>query len=127
MLSALPLKGLSNDEAEALRVCMAVQPARATGIWWAVHDRATARALLARAGIVGAECGWGDGGRRGERVQKQIWSWSFPHHQKRYELIGGAAQFAATRAKHQRERQHGMQLSTNCSLRVSKQHQSRLL
>ena len=29
-------------------------------------------------------------------MQKQIWSWSFPHHQKRYELIGGAAQFAAT-------------------------------
>lgn len=54
MLSALPLKGLSNDDAEALRVCMAVQPARATGIWWAVHDRATARALLARAGIVDA-------------------------------------------------------------------------
>ena len=54
VLSALPLKGLSNDDAEALRVCMAVQPARATGIWWAVHDRATARALLARAGIVGA-------------------------------------------------------------------------
>jgi hypothetical protein len=28
------LKGLSNEEAEALRVCRAVQPAaRATGIW----------------------------------------------------------------------------------------------
>lgn len=32
--SGLPLKGLSNEEAEALRVCRAVQPAaRATGIW----------------------------------------------------------------------------------------------
>ena len=61
MLSAVPLKGLSNDDAEALRVCMAVQPARATGIWWAVHDRATARALLARAGIVGAGADVDDG------------------------------------------------------------------
>jgi hypothetical protein len=32
--SELPLKGLSNEDAEALRVCMALQPAaRATGIW----------------------------------------------------------------------------------------------
>lgn len=58
VLSALPLKGLSNEDAEALRVCMAVTPARATGIWCAVHERATARALLARAGIVGADGGW---------------------------------------------------------------------
>jgi hypothetical protein len=58
VLSALPLKGLSNEDAEALRVCMAVTPALAAGIWCAVHERATARALLARAGIVGADGGW---------------------------------------------------------------------
>jgi hypothetical protein len=53
--SGLPLKGLSNEEAEALRVCRAVQPAaRATGIWCAVHERAMARVVLARAGIVDA-------------------------------------------------------------------------
>jgi hypothetical protein len=55
--SVLPLKGLSNEDAEALRVCMAVQPAaRATGMLWAVHERAMARVVLARAGIVDA--GW---------------------------------------------------------------------
>jgi hypothetical protein len=53
-----PLKGLSNEEAEALRVCSAVQPARATGNWWAVHERAIARVVLARAGIVDADAGW---------------------------------------------------------------------
>jgi hypothetical protein len=31
--SGPPLKGLSKDEAEALRVCMAVQPARTAGNW----------------------------------------------------------------------------------------------
>lgn len=54
--SAEPLKGLSNEDAEALRVWSAVQPARAMGIWWAVHERAMARVVLARAGIVDA--GW---------------------------------------------------------------------
>lgn len=54
MESEEPLKGLSNDDAEALRVCSAVQPARATGSWWAVHERASARVVLARAGIVDA-------------------------------------------------------------------------
>jgi hypothetical protein len=49
-----PLKGLSNEEAEALRVCSAVQPALATGNWWAVHERAIARVVWARAGIVDA-------------------------------------------------------------------------
>lgn len=49
-----PLKGLSNEEAEALRACRAVQPALATGNWWAVHERAIAREVLARAGIVDA-------------------------------------------------------------------------
>ena len=53
--SGEPLKGLSNEEAEALRLCMAVQPARATGMWWAVHERAIARVVLARAGIVDAD------------------------------------------------------------------------
>jgi hypothetical protein len=53
-----PLKGLSNEEAEALRVCRAVQPALATGNWWAVHERAIARVVLARAGIVDADAGW---------------------------------------------------------------------
>jgi hypothetical protein len=52
--SVLPLKGLSNEEAEALRVCSAVQPARATGNGWAVHERAIARVVWARAGIVDA-------------------------------------------------------------------------
>jgi hypothetical protein len=34
VVSGPPLKGLSNEEAEALRVCRAVVPAaRATGIW----------------------------------------------------------------------------------------------
>jgi hypothetical protein len=55
VVSGPPLKGLSNEEAEALRVCRAVVPAaRATGIWWAVHERAMARVVLARAGIVDA-------------------------------------------------------------------------
>jgi hypothetical protein len=58
VVSAAPLKGLSNDEAEALRVCRAVQPALATGNWWAVHERAIARVVLARAGIVDGGCGW---------------------------------------------------------------------
>tara|TARA_R110002003_G_scaffold58_7_gene5180 strand:- start:10015 stop:10506 length:492 start_codon:yes stop_codon:yes gene_type:complete len=57
VVSGEPLKGLSNDEAEALRVCSAVQPARATGNWWAVHERAIARVVLARAGIVDADAG----------------------------------------------------------------------
>jgi hypothetical protein len=52
-----PLKGLSKEEAEALRVCSAVQPALATGNWWAVHERAIARVVLARAGIVDADAG----------------------------------------------------------------------
>ncbi|KAH9874799.1 hypothetical protein IAQ61_003989 [Plenodomus lingam] len=46
------LKGLSKLEAEAARVWMAVQPARATGNWCAVHERAIARVLVARTGIV---------------------------------------------------------------------------
>lgn len=64
MVSGRPLKGLSNDEAEALRVCMAVQPARAMGMGWAVHERAIARVVLARAGIVdaGGRGSGGDGG-----------------------------------------------------------------
>jgi hypothetical protein len=52
--SGLLLKGLSNDDAEALRIWMAEAPALATGSWWAVHERAIARVVLARAGIVDA-------------------------------------------------------------------------
>jgi hypothetical protein len=58
-----PLKGLSNDDEAcasdvALRVCMAADEARATGSWCAVHVRAIARVVLARAGIVGGVAGW---------------------------------------------------------------------
>jgi len=57
------LKGLSKDEAEALRACTAVQPARATGNWCAVHERARVRVVWARAGIVSVgACGGGGGG-----------------------------------------------------------------
>lgn len=65
MLSGVLLKGLSNDDAEALRDCTAVQPARATGSECAVHERAIARLLVARTGImravglrVGVGCRW---------------------------------------------------------------------
>ena len=53
-----PLNGLSNedvgDASERLRVCIEAQDARATGNWWAVHVRAIARVVWARAGIVDA-------------------------------------------------------------------------
>jgi hypothetical protein len=58
-----PLKGLSKldvdctSEPEMLRDCMAVQPARATGSEWCVHERAIARVAFARAGIVDAAGG----------------------------------------------------------------------
>lgn len=52
-----PLKGLSNEDvawtSETLRVCIAVQPTRATGIECCVHVRAIAREVFASAGIVG--------------------------------------------------------------------------
>jgi hypothetical protein len=57
VLPPAPLKGLSKLEpaaSEALRVCSAVQPARATGIECWVHERAIARVVVARAGIVDA-------------------------------------------------------------------------
>lgn len=61
MLLPTPLKGLSNEDvactSETLRVCMAEQPARATGSEWAVHERAIARVELARAGIVDTAVG----------------------------------------------------------------------
>lgn len=71
--SAEALKGLSNDD-EALRVCRAVQPARTAGIWWAVHERASARVVLARAGIVdaGADGGLLGGGRGCEVVDVEV-------------------------------------------------------
>jgi hypothetical protein len=56
--SGVLLKGLSNDDAEALRDCTAVQPARATGRECAVHERAIARVLVARAGMVRADGAW---------------------------------------------------------------------
>lgn len=65
MESGEPLKGLLNEAgaSEALRVCMAVQPARATGSECWVHVRAIARVVEASAGIVAAGgCGGVGGG-----------------------------------------------------------------
>lgn len=78
MVLLAPLKGLSKldvgaSEPETLRVCIAVQPARAMGSECWVHERAIAREVVARAGIVDA-AGWG--GQRvvvmelGERVDE---------------------------------------------------------
>lgn len=69
------LKGLSKEDAEALRACMAVQPARATGNWWAVHERARARVVWASAGISGVGAvggGGGDGGAWGVRLAADV-------------------------------------------------------
>jgi hypothetical protein len=61
---ASPLKGESKLVVVWLRVCMAAHDARATGNWWAVHVRAIARVVWARAGIVDA-CTGACGGRGG--------------------------------------------------------------
>ena len=67
------LKGLSNDDAEALRIWMAEAPALATGSWWAVHERAIARVVLARAGIVDAGVRVVGDGRRRALMRLKIW------------------------------------------------------
>lgn len=60
----VPLKGLLNEDvaSETLRVCTAVQPARATGNECWIHVRAIARVVEVSAGIVEAEGSGGVGG-----------------------------------------------------------------
>jgi hypothetical protein len=74
--SLLPLKGLLNEDV-TLRVCTAVQPARATGIECWFHVRAIARVVEASAGIVEAEGGRDVGGVEVlcfEVVGEEVWA-----------------------------------------------------